>query len=256
MKSKIIQNTGLFLLAVVFSVGLMFAFTELPRLMDQLIQTNLATPHSDPAYDSILIELFFNAYAIRLIGFVCLGLILFFIILGFTTRKTSWAIVGSVAIFLPVFATFANSMFYLAGLGIFNVILFPFLNISLSLVDLGKVVLIPYWILMWFFDLFNWNAHKVLMYFFMISGAFIFVLGVFAWLQTRYSKEKVAKPYIYKSLEDKKHLVRREAVYMILETLQEDAIPNLEKVSQDKHWDVRFYSRQAIKLINEKAGLE
>ena len=198
MRTKIFQNTVLFLLAVVFSIGLMFAFTELPRLLDQSIQSNIATPHSDPAYDSMRIELFYNAYEIRLIGYICLVLIVFFIIMGFTTRKTGWAIAGGVALFLPVFATFANSMFYLAGLGLFNVILFPFLDISLSLVDLGKVVLIPYWILMWLFGLFNWYSHNFLMYLFMVGGAFIFVLGVFAWLQARYSNQKVAKHWIYK----------------------------------------------------------
>ena len=61
------------------------------------------------------------------------------------------------------------------------------------------------------------------------------------------------KPYIYKALEDERHLVRREAVYMLLETLPEDAVPYLEKVSQDKNWDVRFYARQAIRKINEKS---
>ncbi len=195
---KNIQNIGLFLLAVVFSIGLMFAFTELPRLMDQLIQSHVATPHSDPAYDSMRIELFYEAYAIRSIGYACLGLIVFFIIMGFTTRRTGWAVAGGVGLFLPIFATFANSMFYLAGLGLFNVILFPFLDISLSLVDLGKVVLIPYWILMWFFRLFNWYAHNFLVHLFMVAGAFIFVLGVFVWFRTRYNKEKVSKHWIYK----------------------------------------------------------
>jgi HEAT repeat protein/protein-S-isoprenylcysteine O-methyltransferase Ste14 len=89
-------------------------------------------------------------------------------------------------------------MFYLAGLGLFNVILFPFLDISLSLVDLGKVVLIPYWILMWFFNLFNWYARNFLVYMFMASGVFIFVLGVFAWFQTRFNQGQVAKHWIYK----------------------------------------------------------
>ncbi|MEE4178289.1 MAG: HEAT repeat domain-containing protein [Bacteroides sp.] len=198
MRNKILENTGLFLLAVVFSIGLMFAFTELPRLMDQLIQAMVHTPGSDPAYDAMRIELFYQAYAIRLIGYICLGLIVLFIILGFTTRKTGWAMAGGVALFLPVFATFAHSMFYLAGLGLFNVILFPFLDISLALVDLGKVVLIPYWILMWCFGLFNWYARDFLVYLFMLTGAFIFVLGVFAWLQARFGRQKVAKHWIYK----------------------------------------------------------
>jgi protein-S-isoprenylcysteine O-methyltransferase Ste14 len=198
MRIKYLQNAGLFLLAVVFSIGLMFAFTELPRMLDQLLQAKVATPHFDHAYDTLKTELFFSAYGIRIIGYVCLGLIILFIILGFTTRRSGWAWIGGIALFLPVFATFAHSMFYLAGLGLLNVIMFPFLDISLSLIDLGKVVLIPYWILMWIFGLFNWHAHNFLTYLFMVSGAFIFILGVFAWFQTRYKGLKVAKHWIYR----------------------------------------------------------
>lgn len=198
MQPKILQHTGLFLLAVVFSIGLMFASIELPRQADLLLQDRVDMPGSDPAWDGMRIELFLEAYAIRLIGFVCLGLIFLFIVLGFTTRKTGWAVAGGVGIFLPVFATFAHSMFYLAGLGLFNIILFPFLDTSLSLVDLGKVVLIPYWILMWFFRLFNWYAHKFLVYLFLAAGALLFVLGVFAWFQARYEKQKVATHWIYR----------------------------------------------------------
>ncbi len=198
MKSKIIRDTGLFILALVFSIGLMFAFTEIPQLIDQLLQTLIKTPHFDPAQNANRVEIFYNAYAIRLIGYISLGLIVLFIILGFTTRKSGWALLGGIGLFLPVFATFAHSMFYLAGLGLLNVVFFPFMDLSTIIFDLGTVVLIPYWALMEFFGLFNWYAHRFLIYFFMILGAFIFVQGVFAWLQTRYQKSKTAQHWIYK----------------------------------------------------------
>lgn len=56
---KLFQNTGLFLLAVVFSLGLMFAFIEIPQLLDNFLQTHVGTPQSDPAYNSDKIDLFF-----------------------------------------------------------------------------------------------------------------------------------------------------------------------------------------------------
>lgn len=198
MKKRILTDTGLFLLAVIFSIGLMFAFIELPKLLDNLLQSTIGTPHTDPATDALKIELFYEAYAIRLIGFLCLGTIVLLIILGFSTRKTGLAWLAGIALFLPVFATFAHSMFYLAGLGILNVILFPFLDISVALADLGKVVLVPYWILMWFFRLFNWNAHNAIVYSCMTGGALIFVLGVFSWFRTRFGKHKVAVEWLYK----------------------------------------------------------
>ncbi len=198
MKKNFLHDTGLFLLAVIFSLGLMFAFIELPKLLDNFLQAVISTPQTDPVQDPYKIELFYEAYGIRLIGFLCLGTIILLIILGFSTRKTGLAWLGSIALFLPVFATFAHSMFYLAGLGIFNVILFPFLDISLTLADLGKVVLVPYWILIWFFRLFNLNAHSALVYSFMIIGALIFVLGVFSWLRARFSKQGIAVEWLYK----------------------------------------------------------
>ncbi|MBN1781021.1 HEAT repeat domain-containing protein [bacterium] len=198
MKSHMIRNTGLFLLAAIFGAGLMFAFTELPRLADTWVQSHVSTPQTDPAWDGARIELFYEAYAVRLIGYTCLGLIVLCIVIGFTTRKTGWAAAGGIALFLPVFATFAHSMFFLAGLGLFNIILFPFLDISLALADLGKIVLVPYWILLWFFGLFHWHARAFITYVCMISGALIFVLGVFAWMRTRYSTEKVARNWIYR----------------------------------------------------------
>lgn len=192
------RNIGLFLLAAVFSSGLMFAFIELPLILDKMMQSAIQTPHSDPSYDSFKIELFCDAYAVRLIGYICLVVILALIVLGFATRKTVLAWIGGLAMFLPVFATFAYSMFYLAGLGLFNIIILPFLDISISLIDLGRVVLIPYNVLMWFFGLFNWNAYHFLAYFFMGSGALIFVIGVFTWLQTRFGGGKVAVNWLYR----------------------------------------------------------
>jgi protein-S-isoprenylcysteine O-methyltransferase Ste14 len=176
----------------------MFAFIELPKILDQFMQSAIGTPHADPAYNPERIEMFYDVYAIRLIGYICLGVILLLIIIGFTTKRTGLAWLGGIALFLPVFATFAHSMFYLAGLGLLNIIIFPFQDISLTMVDLGKVVLIPYWILMWVFDLFGRYGHKFLAYFFMGLGAFLFVYSVFIWIQTRYSGLKVAKNWIYK----------------------------------------------------------
>ncbi|MBN1301743.1 MAG: DUF1295 domain-containing protein [Melioribacteraceae bacterium] len=198
MNKAILQNIGLILLTAVFSVGLMFASIELPVLIDNFLQSSFSMPSSDPAYDSLRIELFYKAYEIRLMGYICIGLILLLVILGFTTKKTGLVFAGSIALFLPVFATFAHSMFYLTGLGLLNVIMFPLLDVSFTLVDLGKVVLVPYWLLMWIFKHFGWYAHNFICYSFILIGSFIFMLGVFTWLKDRYKNKKVATTWIYK----------------------------------------------------------
>jgi len=197
MNRKVITSVLLFLLALIFAGGLMFAFLELPEWMDKVIQKNVSTPGFDPAFDPMRANLFFDVYFIKLIGYICLGLVLGFILVGFFTRKSGLAWAGALIVFLPVFGTFAVSMFYLAGLGLFNTLMYPFMDISLELLKLGQVVLIPYWILMWFFGLFDWYAHDFLMYFFMGLGASIFVLSVFTWFQARYENRRVAKGWLY-----------------------------------------------------------
>lgn len=47
MKRNFLNNAGLLLLAIVFSTGLIFAFIELPRLLDASLQNNLGFPQFD-----------------------------------------------------------------------------------------------------------------------------------------------------------------------------------------------------------------
>ncbi|KAA3656705.1 MAG: HEAT repeat domain-containing protein, partial [Calditrichaeota bacterium] len=61
-----------------------------------------------------------------------------------------------------------------------------------------------------------------------------------------------AKHFLYQSLLDEHPNVRREVVTIILETLPNDAVPHLEKVLNDESWEVRFYAKQAIRLIRQK----
>ena len=66
MRPTMLRNIGMFLLAVIFSIGLMFAFIELPRLLDNFLQAAIRTPHTDPAQDTYKIELFYEAYSSRI----------------------------------------------------------------------------------------------------------------------------------------------------------------------------------------------
>jgi len=121
-----------------------------------------------------------------------------FIILGYFTRKTGWAWAGAFALFLPVFGQFALSMFFLSGLGILRVGWFPFMDISFKVLELGNVIYIPYWILMWVGRQFDWYTHNFLSYFFMILGSLIFVWSVLLWLRARSSENPVANSWIYR----------------------------------------------------------
>ena len=198
---KNLKSTSLFLLAIIFSIALMFAFIELPRLIDSMLQAKVGFPGFDQGADEFNAyksDLFINALYLRWIGYACLALIAGFIIIGFITKKSGWAYAGAFALFLPVFGQFALSMFFLAGLGMLRVVWLPFMDISFNILQLGNIIFLPYDILIWLSALFDWNAHNFLAYFFMSAGAFLFVWGVLVWLQTRFGGKGVASNAIYK----------------------------------------------------------
>ena len=202
MKRTFLNNAGLLILAIVFSAGLMFAFVELPRLLDNSLQNNLGFPqfdHGGGGDNALKTELFIQGLHLRLIGYASLILILVLIVVGYATRRSGWALAGAVGLFLPVFGQFAFSMFFLAGLGFLRVGWLPFLEVSsFDILEMGKVIYVPYWILNWILTLVNWNPQNFISWLFMGSGAFLFTWGVLLWFKSRYSGDKVATSWIYK----------------------------------------------------------
>ncbi len=201
MEKNKTKDLLLLTLAIIFSVALMFAFIELPRWIDLLLHENVGFPGFDQgsgeeaAFHS---DLFIKGLHLRWIGYGSMVLVFLFIVMGFVTRKSSWAWAGAFVIFLPVFGQFALSMFFLSGLGILRTGWLPFIESGFPILDLGMVIYIPYWVLMWFFGLFNWNAYHFVCWLFMSVGAFLFVWGVFVWLQSRFGSKGVATQWIYK----------------------------------------------------------
>jgi len=202
MNKQVLNNVGLLILAIVFSTGLIFAFIEVPRLLDASLQKHVGFPgfdHGGGEVNALKTEMFIQGLHLRWIGYGSLLFLLALIIFGYSSRKSGWAMAGAVGLFIPVFGQFALSMFFLAGLGLLRVGWLPFLELSsFDLLDLGKVIYVPYWILMYILGLFKWNAHTFLSYLFMASGAFLFTWGVLIWFQSRYSGQKVASSWIYK----------------------------------------------------------
>lgn len=201
MKRNFLNNAGLLLLAIVFSTGLIFAFIELPRLLDASLQNRLGFPqfdHGGGESNALKTEMFIEGLHLRWIGYGSLVLILGLIVVGYLTRKSGWAIAGAIGLFIPVFGQFAFSMFFLAGLGFLRVGWLPFLELSFDILDLGKVIYVPYWVLMWFLGLFEWDAHDFISWFFMATGAFLFTWGVLLWFKARYSGDKLATSWIYR----------------------------------------------------------
>jgi hypothetical protein len=81
VKNNFSRNLILFLISVVFSVALIFAFIELPRLLDNLLHNNVGFPgfdHGSGDVEAYKTELYIQALHLRLIGYISRAIVLVF----------------------------------------------------------------------------------------------------------------------------------------------------------------------------------
>lgn len=200
-KNAFTAGAFLTLLAVVFSLGLTFASIELPDLLHKSLVGAVPSLDGDSHGDDAAIsrtELFMDHYHFRTIGYACFGLMVLLIIGGFVTGKRGLASAGALLMFLPVFAQFAAVMFFLAGLGILNLIWLPVLDISFSAGRLGEIVYLPYRWTRWLFARIGVDVHYPLVYFLIGAGLLLFTLGTLAWFLARQRKKEMADFWVYR----------------------------------------------------------
>jgi len=201
MKERPLVAAGLVVLAGVFTIGLTFATVELPYLLDGLLQNTVRGPGFDSQADALSLlktELYIGHFHLRLIGYACFGLTVLLVVVGFATRRHGAAAVGALALMLPVFAQFAAVMFFLAGLGLLNLLWLPVLDISFRVQELGAVIRAPYQLWRWLFRLVGANGYWPAVYLCIGGGLLIFFLGTLAWLRGRARHEGVADAWVYR----------------------------------------------------------
>jgi protein-S-isoprenylcysteine O-methyltransferase Ste14 len=201
MNRKWISGLMLMLLAVIFSIGLTFASVELPGLLNKALYDRVPALDGDSHADEsteLRTELFISYYHLRLIGYVCFGLMIVIIAAGFITGKRGLASAGALMIFLPVFAQFATVMFFLAGLGVLNVIWMPVLDISFNAGQLGDIVYLPYRLVRSLFLKMGVDIHYPLVYLLIGIGLLFFIMGTFTWFISRQRKKTMADFWIYR----------------------------------------------------------
>ena len=209
MTTRWTQITLLMFLAIVFTFGLTFVTVELPYIIDGWAMGIVSTPDIDShASDTSVLQtdLYISHYRLRLIGYTCFGVTVLLIVAGFATRRTSFAALGAMSFMLPVFAQFAGVMFFLAGLGVLNLVWLPFLDISLELQQWGRIIRVPYDLLMWLFGLAGVSAYWPLVYLCIGGGLLIFFLGTFAWLSAKLRGNAVADFWVYRVSRHPQHL--------------------------------------------------
>jgi protein-S-isoprenylcysteine O-methyltransferase Ste14 len=201
MSRSLLRTGSLFLLAIVFTVGLTFATVELPHFVDDVLQHNVTTPGWDSHADAaarLKTELFMAHYHVRAIGYVAFFLLVGLIVLGFSTRRTGLAALGAFGVMLPVFAQFAGVMFFLAGLGVLNAVWLPILDVSYELQHWGRVIDAPNDLLRWLLGLVGIHSLWPTTLLFIGGGILIFLLAVYAWLRARAEGKGVADSWVYR----------------------------------------------------------
>ncbi|MFC1552280.1 HEAT repeat domain-containing protein [Candidatus Latescibacterota bacterium] len=187
--------------AVIFTIALTFASIEFPGMIDSYLHKNMHYPDIVTGQNETSdhkTEIYLDHYNVRLIGYICLGLIVVLIIAGFITNKTGLSSLGAIAFFLPVFGHFAATMFFLGGLGFLRLIWMPFLDVSFEVMRLGDIAVLPYRIMLYIPSMVNINIWKQLPFIITGAGLFLFTLGTVAWFYAKIRKKAVADFWLYR----------------------------------------------------------
>ena len=183
-------------LAIVFTLALTFATLELPAMLNMILRGYFPDIYWEPESIEALMK-----YA-RPIGYACLVVVVSLIVIGFITERRRFASLGSFIFFLPAFGYFAASMFFLAGIGILRAMWLPFWDSSPTLLKLGYVSYIPFWIVMYPLQLLNgaisWLAGNFLASLVVGAGLFIFCVGTLSWFYGKFEKKEIFDFWIYK----------------------------------------------------------
>ncbi len=192
------QPENLKLLAFLFTFFLIFLTFEIPFLINSLLIQIF--PDIQHPYDHDEIEVLING--VRPIGYICLIIIVIFIILGFLIKKEKISVSSSFLLFLPTFGSFASSMFFLAGIGILEVVWLPLDTPYFNFLTLG-IIVFPIYLLVFLFYLgpIGYIAYFIMMilpWIFVILGLYIFTSGVISWFYGKYQKIDIIEFSVYK----------------------------------------------------------
>jgi protein-S-isoprenylcysteine O-methyltransferase Ste14 len=194
-------KSSLFILSVIFSIGLIFASLELPFKLDEWVGTAFNFPGYDQQASAMHMSkarLWAEHLHLKTYGYIGLLAVIILIAIGLLTQKHKLAFIGAFAIFLPVFGHFALTMFFLAGLGFLRFLWIPFTDISPIFMRLGDIITLPRDLLVWLGDLAEINLRSAIPVIFIAAGVSMFILGVYTWFTTKFVKKNVAVSLLYK----------------------------------------------------------
>lgn len=189
-KSKLIRSLIVVSLAILFTISLFYLTLEFHNLLNKILI---------PVFPGTSLGIV-GSPLIRLIGLICLCLIITVIILGFIVKRLVISKVGSFVLFLPTFAHFFMAMFLLGGLQVFQIMLLPLDSSEFNILSLGSIIKLPYIIIDCLASL-SPNPDLTVrysIYGIILIGLIIFTFGVIAWFQGVIYRKEIVDFSIYK----------------------------------------------------------
>jgi protein-S-isoprenylcysteine O-methyltransferase Ste14 len=185
------------ILAFVFTVALTYTTLTLPRILNSILRSYFPDIYWEPESIEALMNF------ARPIGYACLIVVVILIVVGFITERRSLSFLGSVTFFLPAFGYFAASMFFLSGIGILRVMWLPFWDSYPTLLKLGDISFLPFWIVMYPLKLLSIRLLSFRIGNFLASlvvgaGLLIFCIGTITWFYGKLEKKEILDFWIYR----------------------------------------------------------
>ncbi len=196
--------------AVIVTVALTYLTVELPRWLASLVAGWVEIPGyqrsiepEDVQHYSTMGRLSWDAVGrfielnhLQLIGWGCLALAAVAIVGGIVLGRHRLAAAGAVALFLPVFGSFAGSMVFLVGIGILRVLWLP--AWGTGILSLGDISYVPYMAVVWPAWQMGLDVRHLIAYLAIGAGLLAFILATWAWMLARFERRELVEGGIYR----------------------------------------------------------
>lgn len=171
------------ILAIIFTFVLIIVPFQIIIFLQRLLLPIFEEVHPvvEPERINNIIE------ATRPIGYICLFIVIVFIIIGLLIEKKVISVSSSFLLFLPSFSGFASSMFFLAGIGIIQVIWLPLYTHYFNFLRLGDILFLPAIFIPFLFSGFM-----------ILNGLPFLTYGIISWINGKYHKKEFINTGAYK----------------------------------------------------------
>lgn len=178
------------ILSFIFTFSSIFLIFITPSMIDSVLKEYIDDPwykvnktQDFDQYQSYVDNLRAIIDILKPIGIICFIIISILIILGVILKKYKISILGSFSLYLPIFGWFSAAMTELyIGIGVIQLIWFPFLEINPELLNLAPILNFPFYLLI------------ILMF----IGFFLVFISTFTWVYGKFHKVEIINFWIYK----------------------------------------------------------